>query len=124
MTRLPLGASLLALLALGTASAHAQQPATPLTLEQAVRRAVDNGPSAQAAKQAVDAARWRDKAFGARLMPQLSLQATAPNLNRAIVPVVQPDGKTLYLAQRQMESSFAITASSCSLVQEPTKSSS
>jgi outer membrane protein TolC len=44
-------------------------------------------------------------------MPQLSLQATAPNLNRAIVPVVQPDGKTLYLAQRQMESSFAITAS-------------
>jgi outer membrane protein TolC len=104
-------ATYLTLLALGGASASAQQPAAPLTVEQAVQRAIENGPSAQAAKRSVEAARWRDKAFGARLMPQLSLQATAPNLNRAIVPVVQPDGKTLYLAQRQMESSFAITAS-------------
>ncbi len=82
----------------------------PLTLEQTVARAAENGPTARAAKQAVSAARWRDRAFGARLMPQLSLEATAPNLNRAIVPVVQPDGKTLYLAQRQMESSFSVRA--------------
>ena len=103
-------ATYLTLLALGAAPAYARQPAAPLTLEQAVQRAVENGPSAQAARRSVEAARWRDKAFGARLMPQLSLQATAPNLNRAIVPVVQPDGKTLYLAQRQMESSFSVTA--------------
>jgi len=103
----------LILVALGTSPALAQQPAQPqqpMTLEQVVRRAVENGPSAQAARQSVEAARWRDRAFGARLMPQLSLQANAPNLNRAIVPVVQPDGKTLYLAQRQMESSFSVTA--------------
>ncbi|AHG88857.1 outer membrane efflux protein [Gemmatirosa kalamazoonensis] len=102
----------LVLLALGASPALAQ-PApngAPLTLEQAVQRAAENGPAGRAALQAVRAARWRDKAFDARLMPQLSLDAVAPNLNRAIVPVVQPDGKTLYLAQRQMESSFSVTA--------------
>jgi outer membrane protein TolC len=111
MSRLPL-VSLGTALLLATSQAIAQAPDArqPLTLDQAVARAAEQGPSSRAALEAVKAARWRDHAFGARLLPQLSLDAIAPNINRAIVPVVQPDGKTLYLAQRQMESSFAITA--------------
>jgi outer membrane protein TolC len=93
--------------------AAAQGPAAagaPLTLEAAVERAAEYGPAAQAARSAVSAARWRERAFDARLKPQLSVAAVAPNLNRAIIPVIQPDGKTVYLAQRQTESSFSLRA--------------
>jgi outer membrane protein TolC len=72
---------------------------------------VASGPSARAAQAQVQGARWRGRAFDARRLPQLTLQAIAPNLNRAIIPVVQPDGTTLYLSQRQTESNFTLTAS-------------
>jgi outer membrane protein len=76
-----------------------------------VARAVDAGPRARAARASVQGSRWRARAFDARRLPQLSLQATAPNMNRAIIPVLQPDGTTLYLAQKQTESSVMLTAS-------------
>jgi len=85
-------------------------PGAPLTLEQAVTQAAQNAPGARSARASVSAARWRERAFDARLMPQLSVTAVAPNLNRAIIPVIQDNGQTVYIAQRQTESSFSLRA--------------
>lgn len=111
-----------ATLSLSAASASAQTPATPapsasrsaaapMTLQQAVSLAQEHGQSARAALATLEANRWRDRAFGASLMPQLSLAGQVPNLNRAIIPVIQPDGTTQFVPQSQMQSSFSLRMS-------------
>lgn len=96
----------------------AQQSAQPesgalaaLTLQQAVALAQRQGFDARAAADAVDAVRWRDRAFDARLRPQLSASGTLPSINRAIIPVLRPDGTTTFAAQSQMTSSVGLTLS-------------
>ncbi len=84
----------------------AQQSALRLTLPEAVARAQSQGLTARAAKATRDAARQRDRAFGAGLLPQVSMNGTVPSYNRSIIPVVQPDGSTLYRPQEQNESSL------------------
>ena len=86
---------------------EAQQP---LTLQQAIELAQKQGLQARAVLDARDAARWRDRAFNARLMPQLSLTGTLPNYERAIVPVIQPDGSTQFRPRQQTTSALGMTA--------------
>jgi outer membrane protein TolC len=83
----------------------AQEPLR-LTLPEAIARAQAEGLTAQAAKATRDAARQRDRAFGAGLLPQLALTGAVPSYNRSIIQVVQPDGSTLYRPQEQNESSL------------------
>ena len=64
------------------------------------------GPSAQAARSTRDAARYRDRAFNSRLLPQLFLSGNAANLNHGINPITQPDGSTQFLGQSQNQSSL------------------
>ncbi len=78
----------------------AQQPLR-LTLQEAIARAQEQGLNARAARATRDAARLRDDAYGAGLMPQLALTGTMPSYNRSIIQVVQPDGSTLYRPQEQ-----------------------
>ena len=100
--------SLIALLVL-PALAHAQGSApTTLTLQEAIQRAQQQGPAAQAARSTRDAARYRDDAFNARLLPQLLLQGDAANLNRAINPIDLPDGSTQFISQANNRSSLGI----------------
>jgi outer membrane protein TolC len=87
---------------------RAQQP---MTLQQAIELAHKQGLQSRAAVDPRDAARWRDRAFNARLMPQLSLTGTLPNYERAIVPVTQPDGSTLFLPRRETTSALGMTVS-------------
>ncbi|HEX6314276.1 MAG TPA: TolC family protein [Gemmatimonadaceae bacterium] len=68
-----------------------------LTLQQAIEIAQRNGLQAQAALGSRDAARGRDRAFDARLLPQFSLSGNMPMYQRSIVGVIQPDGSTLFL---------------------------
>ena len=90
-------------------AAHAQAHSTvTLTLQDAITRARLQGPAAQAARSTRDAARWRDEAFNARLLPQLVLQGDAANLNRAIDPTPQPDGSTQYLSQAHNTTSLGL----------------
>ena len=84
--------------ALAAAPLRAQQP---MTLQQAIELAQKQGLQARAVLDTRDAARWRDRAFNARLMPQLSLAGTLPNYERAIIPVTQPDGSTQFLPRRK-----------------------
>jgi outer membrane protein TolC len=71
-------------------------PTSPLTLQQAIEMAQRNGLQARAALGVRDAARGRDRAFDARLLPQLSLSGNVPVYQRSIVGVIQPDGSTIY----------------------------
>lgn len=80
----------------------------PLTLEAAIAMAQQRGPSARSAERARDAARSRDRAYNAGLLPQLSLTGDAPSYSRAIIPVLQPDGNTRFAAQQQRQSSLGL----------------
>ena len=100
-------AGLIALL-IASISAHAQQP---MTLQQAVEIAQKQGMQARAILDTRDAARWRDRGFNARRMPQLSLTGTLPSYLRSIDPVVQPDGSTQYRPRRETNSTLGMTVS-------------
>lgn len=76
-----------------------------LTLQQAVELAQERGHEARAAASALEAARYRNHAFHSRLLPQLSLSGNAPAYNRSIIPVLQPDGTTLFRPQEQTSGS-------------------
>jgi outer membrane protein TolC len=81
----------------------------PMTLQQTIEIAQKQGLQARAVLDTRDAARWRDRAFNARLMPQLSLTGTLPNYERAIVPVIQPGGSTLFKPRRETTSALGMT---------------
>lgn len=88
---------------------HGQEAArAPLTLQDAIRMAQQQGPSAQIARSTRDAARWRDDAFNARLLPQLFLRGDAANLNHGINPITLPDGSTQFVGQSQNVSSLTL----------------
>ncbi|HSA55811.1 MAG TPA: TolC family protein [Gemmatimonadaceae bacterium] len=86
----------------------AAQEARTLTLQQAIEIAQRNGLTAQAALSSRDAARERDRAYGARLLPQISLSGNVPSYNRSIIQAPQPDGSTLFRPQQQTNSDLSM----------------
>jgi outer membrane protein TolC len=84
-------------------------PTHPLTLPEVIALAQENGLTAQAAENARDAARFRDRAFSSRLLPRLSLDGRVPSYNKSITPVIQPDGSTIYLPLGEAQSSMNLT---------------
>lgn len=70
--------------------------------------AQQQGPLAQIARSTRDAARYRDDAFNARLLPQLFLSGNAANLNHGINPITLPDGSTQFIGQSQNQSTLGI----------------
>jgi outer membrane protein TolC len=80
-------------------------------LADAVALAQKQGVSAEASRQSLVAARARDKAFNARLMPQVAISGIAANYNHAIIPVLQPTGETQFVSQSQNESSMGLVVS-------------
>lgn len=90
-------------------AAHVSRAQTQrLTLRDVIAIAQRQGFQAQMAVDARDASRARDRSFGANLLPQISLGGNLPVYNRSIVPVVQPDGSTLFRAQQQNQSSLTM----------------
>jgi outer membrane protein TolC len=81
-------------------------PAQVLTLQDAIVMAQRQGPAAQMARTSRDAARYRNDAFNARLLPQLFLRGNAADLNHGINPITLPDGSTQFIGQSQNQSSF------------------
>jgi outer membrane protein TolC len=96
--------SFLALLAVAAPLA-AQQP---ITLQQAIDMAQKQGPSAQVARSVRDAARSRNDAFNAGLLPQVMLTGDAAKLTHGINPVVQNDGSIQYLNLAQNTSTIGL----------------
>ncbi len=98
------------LLACGLAVPAARVSAqAPMSLQQAIATAQEQGHTARGARATLEAARYTSDAFWAQYMPQLSLTGTLPRYNHAIVPVLQPDGSTLFRAQDQTESQLGAT---------------
>lgn len=77
-----------------------------LTLQQVIERAQTQGLQSKANRSTLEASRQRDRSFGARLLPQLSLTGVTPNYNRSIISVLQPDGSTLFKPQQQTDASL------------------
>jgi outer membrane protein TolC len=101
--------TLLAVLApVALAAQQTQQPKS-LTLEDAITMAQRQGPAAQMARSTRDAARARDHAFNARLLPQVTLGGNAANLNRGINPITLNDGSTQFISQAQNQSSLGLS---------------
>jgi outer membrane protein len=86
----------------------AQLRGQAITLQQAIDMARRQGPQARAAIAQRDAARQRDRGFNARLLPQLTLGGVVPQYSRAITPVLQPDGTTLYTPLNQTNGNLAL----------------
>lgn len=102
------------ILLLAAASLGAQAPAQTvvqqaLTLQDAISMAQRQGPSAQAARSTRDAARYRDRAFNARLLPQIFAGGNAADLNRAIIPITREDGSTGFVPQAKNQSSLGLS---------------
>ncbi|MHB1327314.1 MAG: TolC family protein [Gemmatimonadales bacterium] len=104
-----LGRSAALVLLVWSAAADAVAAQDSLTLERAVAIAQERGFPARAAQATRDAARFRDRAFYGRLLPQLSLSGTLPRYNRSIIQVVQPDGSTLFRPQDLTNSALTAT---------------
>ncbi len=85
--------------------------APPLTLDQVIERAQREGHGTVAARHSLEAARLRYGAFGASLLPRVSLSGMAPSYNKAISPVIQPDGSTVFIPRGEMETSLNLTMS-------------
>jgi outer membrane protein len=105
-TRARAAAGAIALALTGAAPLAAQRP---ITLREAIALAQRQSHQARAARAAHEAARYRDRAFRARLLPQLSLSGTVPQYNRSIIPVLQPDGTTLFRSQQQTTTSLSMS---------------
>ena len=97
-----------ACLAWSRVAAEGQEPVPILTLEEVVARAQRQGLTAQSAEAARDAARWAHRAFRTSLFPRFSLSGIAPDLNREITPVVQPNGTTIFVPRSLMQSSASV----------------
>jgi outer membrane protein TolC len=109
MTRLLVRLLRLLILVLAATTVAAQSPGAPerFALSEAIARAQAEGNTARAARATRDAARSRDRAFGAGLLPQLALTGTVPSYNRSIIGVVDPGtGQTVYTEQQQNESAL------------------
>ena len=97
---------LTALLLVASVPLRGQQP---MTLQQAIELAQRQGLQARSALDTRDAARWRDRSFNARLMPQLTLTGTLPSYLNSIDPVIQPDGSTRFVPRRETQSALGAT---------------
>ena len=91
--------------------ATAQQPQAPLTLPDAISLAQKQGLAAGAARNTRDEARARDRAFNARLLPQLLIKGDVANYNHGFVavPLGNGNGGTGFAPQSQNESYMGLT---------------
>lgn len=82
---------------------HAQggQDLGTLTLQEAINIAQDQSPEARLARFDMIASQWQYRAYRADLLPSLELTGDAPNYNRSIIPVTQPDGSVVFRDQIQ-----------------------
>jgi len=97
--------------------ARAQQPVAgpslipsshALTLTDAIALAQHRGTAASVARDNRDAARYRNRAFESRLLPQVALMSTGLDLNRGINPIILPDGSTQFVSQAQNTSNLGL----------------
>ena len=116
------GLVLLTLAATARGAAAQETPpvaGAPLTLDQVIERAQREGHGTLAAWHTLEAARLRYSAFGANLLPRVSLSGNAPSYNKSISPVIQPDGATVFIPRGEMSSSVLLISGTASGITAP-----
>jgi outer membrane protein TolC len=89
-------------------AATTNAPAQTLTLPALIAQTQATAAPAQQARAAREGGYWAYRAYQASYRPQLGLAGTVPNFNRAIIPVVQPDGTTEFQSVRYNNSLLAL----------------
>jgi outer membrane protein len=82
-----------------------------ITLAEAVAMAQKQSYQARSAEGLRDAAQLRYRAYTSSLLPQITLGGSLPVYNRSIIPVIQPDGSTLFRPQEQNTSNLTMSLS-------------
>ena len=91
-----------------TVVAFSQIDTLALTLSEVIALAQSDAPDVLIAKTRMTNRYWRYQSFLADYKPQLSLEATLPNLNRSIIPVVQPNGSIAFRQQAVMTNALEL----------------
>ena len=82
-----------------------------LTLSEAIAMAQRQGLAARSAQSAREAAHWRDRAFNASLLPQLSIRGDLPTYSRSDIAVTLPNSPPEYRTTRIMGGSASLDLS-------------
>ena len=88
----------------GPGAAQAQT----LTLPDLIQQTLTTAAPGRQARAAREGGYWAYRAYQASYRPQLALQGVVPSFNRAIIPVVQPDGTTSFQSVRYNNSLLAV----------------
>ncbi len=81
------------------------------TLKDVILLAQDNSVDAQRAQHRYKGNYWQHRSFKAGYLPQLSLDASVPNLNRSIAPITLPDGSDIFIRRSLATSNTALSLS-------------
>ncbi|MEM6772051.1 MAG: TolC family protein, partial [Bacteroidota bacterium] len=79
-----------------------------LTLQEVVAIARSESPAAKLAETRLNNTYWRYRSFQADYRPQITLDATLPNLNRSIDPITLPDGSEDFISRALMRNSVSL----------------
>ncbi len=83
----------------------AQNPTKVISLQDVISLATDNSLDAVKARHRYKGSYWQYRSYKAGYLPQLSLDATIPSLNRSISPVTLPDGSDVFINRSLANSS-------------------
>ncbi len=83
------------------------QDTIKLSLQDAIRMAQENSPSAQGARHQYLAAYWNYRYFRANYLPSVKMY-TSPRLNRTINSVTQSDGTSVFIKQNQLSTDVSL----------------
>lgn len=82
-----------------------------MSLSDVISLAKGQSPSAKLASTNYTSKYWQYKLYQSNYLPQVSLNATLPNLNRGISPITQPDGTVSFLPQSLLTNSLNLSIS-------------
>jgi outer membrane protein TolC len=105
---IPAGIVVIALLCVITGTAIAQEDSLSLTLDQCIRMAWASGPAGVMARSAYESRESSYHSFTATYYPQLSLSGDVPGYSHSIIPIILPDGSTVFTPQSQASSSVGV----------------
>ena len=101
--------SFIALMILGLCYTSQAQQNITADLDKIISTAQNGSPDALVAESRLVNSRWRNTAFYAGFKPQLSLNATLPDLNRSINRITLPDGSVDFRSQSFMNNSIGLS---------------
>jgi hypothetical protein len=111
MKRFPYLIFLLVILTMAPGHLSAQQNNLTLTLDDVIRLAKEQSPSAIMARHRFRGSYWEYRTHVAKFRPSLTLQSTLPNFTRSIEKITMPDGTDKFVERSTTNSSmdFALT---------------